>query len=82
MVNSQRSRMCAFPWASMIFAAVPTPAQLMTPPRGALVLAVHWTLAATAAVISERTVMSVFVNLTLGDARMSSGGGARSTIEI
>ena len=65
----------------MIFAAVPTPAQLMTPPSGALVLEAHSMVLFTAEATSARTVMSVLKNLTFLEQVNSSGGGERSRID-
>ena len=65
----------------MILAAVPTPAQLMTPPRGASVVDDQSTVSFTAQVTCESSVMSVLKNLTFGEESMASGAGERSTID-
>jgi len=64
--KSQRSSEWGSPCASMILAAVPTPAQLITPPRQAFVSRVHATVDLTAASICDAFVMSVSNNLRFG----------------
>jgi hypothetical protein len=48
----------------LTFAAVPTPEQFTTPPKGARVSFVQLAVASTAASISARIVMSALKNLT------------------
>ena len=64
--KSQRPSEWGSPCASMILAAVPTPAQLITPPRQAFVSRVHATVDLTAVSICDTFVMSVLKNLRLG----------------
>jgi hypothetical protein len=80
-VKSHTSNGCGLLFASIIFAAVPEPAQLMTPPRGAPVFDAHFAVLSTADAISSRLVISVLKNMTLDINVSSIGGVARSIID-